>query len=96
MLKELWEKMHRPDAEWIETEAIVRNVLRYEGVDLGEPVQLAEITFRYIDNNQETQYGSAIVDSGYSLYHLKENDTFSVRYDAARPYECEPRELRES
>jgi hypothetical protein len=93
MLKELWEKMRGHEKQWIETEATVRVVCQFDEVGEYETWKAAEISFRYTGRSGELHYGSVNVTDSSSLFDLKENDTFPVRYNAAQPDECEPTDL---
>ena len=87
MLSELWARMRGID-KWPEVQATVRAISLYE-----EPPhtlyecarKLAEVTFAYIDDRHDLQYGSIVVEDSSTLYDAKENDTFSIRVNPAHP-----------
>jgi len=47
----------------------------------------ADVTFRYTDGDGGYQAGCYTVDSYTSLYNVEADDTFSIRYNPARPEE---------
>jgi hypothetical protein len=83
MLIELWERLRGID-QWTETTATVSSVNRYSAPKSGD---LAGITFTYKDGQGEYQSGSYTVDSLTSLYNIERDDTFSIRYNPAKPSE---------
>jgi hypothetical protein len=81
MLIELLERWRGVD-RWPETTATVYSVNRYNGGDAGD---LADVTFRYQDGQGGYQAGCYTVNSYTSLYNIEKDDTFSLRYNPAKP-----------
>jgi hypothetical protein len=87
MLLELWAKVRGAEKKWPEVQAVVRLVQQYDEVPTGryaylhDPRKFAEVTFAYVDLQQEHQYGSITVDESSDLFDAKEDDTFTIRVD---------------
>jgi hypothetical protein len=89
MLEEQLEKWRGID-RWPETDA---TVVSYEIVSEGgyrEAPPSAKISFFYHDTSNSLQSGELAVDSLTTLYNLKVNDTFIVRFNPHKPskYYC--------
>lgn len=85
MLKELWAKMRGAEKKWPVVQAVVRSILQYDDIPTGryasDPRKLADVTFAYVDLQQQHQYGSITVDDSSDLFDAKEDDTFTIRVD---------------
>ena len=72
-------------ARWPETDATVVSyeVLSDGRYDDGPPT--AKVTFFYRDATKSLQSGELTIDSLTSLFNLRANDTFQIRFDPRNP-----------
>jgi hypothetical protein len=74
--------------KWPEVQATVRSIRLYEELPSRRyefARKLAEVTFAYTDGQRNLQYGWIVVEDSSTLYDAKENDTFSIQVNPARP-----------
>ncbi len=85
MLLDFWTRVSGAWKKWPETQATVRSVHQYEELAGGSRYmyerKLADLTFAYMDQQQQHQYGSITVSDSSELYDAKEDDTFAIRVD---------------
>jgi hypothetical protein len=84
MLAELDRKL-RGVGRWPQTTATVTATSVYSDGGYRQPPPSVSISFYYHDQTGSIQGGNLIADNLTSLYDLKIDDTFAIRYNPRRP-----------